>query len=125
VLAYSDVAAWEALHPQGRLGDTQEYRDAVELLGGDYRLSLYLSFPEIIDLVDTTGARDDETWLKIKPYLERLGVLVAGGQEGGRRRALGAGGHRPLRDRCRAGPRSAGRWPTLRGGPGARGPRMD
>jgi hypothetical protein len=53
------------------------------MLGGDYRLSLYLSFPEIIDLVDTTGARDDETWLKIKPYLERLGVLVAGGKKEG------------------------------------------
>jgi Protein of unknown function (DUF3352) len=83
VLAYTDVAAWQAVHPQGRLGDTQEYRDAVEMLGGGYRLSLYVSFPEIIDLVDTTGARDDETWLKIKPYLERLGVLVAGGKKEG------------------------------------------
>ena len=83
VLAYSDVAAWQVLHPQGRLGDTQEYRDAVEMLGGDYRLSLYVSFPEIIDLVDTTGARDDETWLKIKPYLEPLGVIVAGGKREG------------------------------------------
>jgi hypothetical protein len=83
VLAYGDLAASEVLHPPGRLGDTQEYRDAVELLGSDYRLSLYLSFPEIVDLVDTTGARDDETWLKIKPYLERLGVLVAGGKKEG------------------------------------------
>jgi Protein of unknown function (DUF3352) len=83
VLAYGDAAARDALHPTDRLGDTQEYKDAVEALGGDYQLAFYVAVPPIVQLVDSTGAHDDETWQKIKPYLEPLGAIVAGGKKEG------------------------------------------
>jgi hypothetical protein len=83
VLAYGDAAARDALHPAGRLGDTQGYKDAQEALGGGYDLAFYLAVPPIVQLVDSTGAHDDETWQKIKPYLEPLGALAAGGKKEG------------------------------------------
>jgi hypothetical protein len=83
VLAYGDAAARDALHPAGRLGDTQGYKDAQQALGGGYDLAFYLAVPPIVQLVDSTGAHDDETWQKIKPYLEPIGALAAGGKKDG------------------------------------------
>jgi hypothetical protein len=83
VLAYGDAAARDALDPGEKLGDTQQYADAREALGGDYDLSFYLGFEPIVQLVDSTGAGDDEGWLKVKPYLEPLGALVVGAQRDG------------------------------------------
>ena len=83
VLAYGDAAARDALDPGDKLGDTQHYADAREALGGDYDLSFYLGIEPIVQLVDSTGAGDDEGWLKVKPYLEPLGALVAGAQRDG------------------------------------------
>ncbi len=83
VLAYGDAAARDALDPGEKLGDTQQYADAREALGGDYDLSFYLGFEPIVQLVDSTGAGDDEGWLKVKPYLEPLGALVVGAQQDG------------------------------------------
>ena len=83
VLAYGDAAARDALDPAQRLGDTQGYKDAQAALGGGYDLAFYLAVPPILDLVDSTGAHDDETWQKIKPYLEPLGALAAGGKKDG------------------------------------------
>jgi hypothetical protein len=83
VLAYGDAAARDALDPGDRLGDSQPYKDAQDALGGGYDLAFFLSFPQIVQLVDSTGAGDDETWLKIKPYLEPLGALAAGGKKEG------------------------------------------
>ena len=83
VLAYGDAAAADALAPAEKLGDTQEYKDAQEALGGDYDLCFYLAFEPIVALVDSTGAGDDEGWLKVKPYLEPLGALVVGAQKDG------------------------------------------
>jgi hypothetical protein len=82
VLAYGDSAAADALDPGERLGDTQQYADAQAALGGDYELSFYLSFPQIVSLVDSI-AGTDEGWLKVKPYLEPLGALVVGAREEG------------------------------------------
>jgi hypothetical protein len=83
VLAYSDSAAEDALAPAEKLADSQSYKDAQDALGGDYDLSFYLAFEPIVSLVDSTGAGDDEAWLKIKPYLEPLGALVAGAEKDG------------------------------------------
>jgi hypothetical protein len=82
VLAYGDAAANDALDPAQSLGDTQQYKDAQDALGGDYDLSFYLSFPQIVSLVDSL-AGDDEGWLEVKPYLEPLGALVVGAREDG------------------------------------------
>ena len=62
---------------QGLLGHAQE------ALGGDYDLSFYLGFEPILELVDSTGAGDDEGWQKVKPYLEPLGALVVGAKKDG------------------------------------------
>jgi hypothetical protein len=83
VLAYGDSAAHDALDPPDKLGDTQQYKDAQEALGGDYDLSFYLGFEPILALVDSTGAGDDEGWQKVKPYLEPLGALVVGAEKDG------------------------------------------
>jgi len=83
VLAYGDAAAHDALDPGRRLADSQAYKDAQDALGGGYDLAFFLSFPQIVQLVDSTGAGDDETWLKIKPYLEPLGAVAAGGKKEG------------------------------------------
>jgi hypothetical protein len=83
VLAYGDAAAHDAFDPGEKLGDTQQYKDAQEALGGDYDLSFYLGFEPILALVDSTGAGDDEGWLKVKPYLEPLGALVVGAEKDG------------------------------------------
>ena len=83
VLAYGDAAARDALDPGDKLGDTQQDADAREALGGDYDLSFYLGFDPIVRLVDSTGAGDDEGWLKVKPYLEPLGALVVGAPRDG------------------------------------------
>jgi hypothetical protein len=82
VLAYGDAAAHDALDPGARLGDTQQYKDAQAALGGDYDLAFYLAFPQIVSLVDSI-AGDDDGWLKVKPYLEPLGALVAGAKKDG------------------------------------------
>ncbi|MEA2418753.1 MAG: hypothetical protein QOE60_959 [Thermoleophilaceae bacterium] len=83
VLAYGDSAAADAFDPGEKLGDTQAYKDAQAALGEDYDLSFYLGFEPIVALVDSTGAGDDEGWLKIKPYLEPLGALVVGARKDG------------------------------------------
>ena len=83
VLAYGDRAAEAAFDPGEKLGDTQGYKDAQGALGGEYDLSLYVSFEQIVELVDSTGAGDDEGWQKIKPYLEPLGALAVGAEKDG------------------------------------------
>jgi hypothetical protein len=83
VLAYGDRAAADAFDPGETLGETQGYKDAQVALGGDYDLSLYVSFEQIIQLVDSTGAGDDEGWQKIKRYLEPLGALAVGAEKDG------------------------------------------
>ena len=81
--AYGDAAASDALDPSDRLGDTAEFKQAEEALGGDYDVGLYVAVPPILELVDSTDAGDDAGWLKVKPYLEPLGALVAGARKDG------------------------------------------
>jgi Protein of unknown function (DUF3352) len=82
VLAYGDAAAQDAFDPAEKLADTQGYKDAQDALGGDYDLSFYLAFPQIVSLVDSL-AGTDEGWQKVKPYLEPLGALVVGAEKDG------------------------------------------
>ena len=82
VLAYGASAARDALDPARRLRDTKGYQDAQQALGGDYDLALYLSFPQVVSLIDSI-AGDNDTWAGIKPYLEPLGALAAGAKKDG------------------------------------------
>jgi uncharacterized protein DUF3352 len=83
VLAYGASAAHDALAPGARLGDTQGFKDAQSALGSDYKPALYLSLPQVVSLIDSTGAHDSEIWQKIKPYLEPLGAIAAGAKQDG------------------------------------------
>jgi hypothetical protein len=77
VFAYGDAAASDAVGTGDTLGDSPEYRAAMESLG-DYDVSFYLLMQPIFDLVESTGAASDADWQDAKPYLEPLSALVGG-----------------------------------------------
>ena len=83
VLAYGDDAARDALSPGQKLGDTAEFAQAEDALGGDYSVSFYLAVAPILALADSAGAASDAKWAEVKPYLEPLGALVGGAREEG------------------------------------------
>ena len=83
VLAYGDSAAEDALAPAQKLGDSAEFSQAEEALGGDYDLSFYMAVGPVLSLADAAGAGGDATWQQVKPYLEPLGALVGGAREDG------------------------------------------
>ena len=83
VLAYGDAAATTRSTRARSSATPSSTRTRAQALGGDYDLSFYLGFEPILQLVDSTGAGDDEGWLKVKPYLEPLGALVVGAQRDG------------------------------------------
>ena len=85
VVAYGDSAAEAAVAPSQTLGDSAEFSQAEEALGGDYNLSFYMAVGPVLSLVDAAGASGDATWQQVKPYLEPLGALVGGAQEDGDR----------------------------------------
>ena len=85
VLAYGDSAAEEAIAPAQKLGDSAEFSQAEEALGGDYNLSFYMAVGPVLALADAAGAGGDATWQQVKPYLEPLGALVGGAREDGDR----------------------------------------
>ena len=83
MLAYGDDAARDALSPGQKLGDTAEFAQAEDALGGDYSVSFYLAVAPILALADSAGAASDAKWEEVKPYLEPLGALVGGAREEG------------------------------------------
>ena len=77
VIAYGDPAAKEAVNPANRLGDSQDFKSVKDSLG-DYSVSFFVLVKPILDLVDSTSAKDDADWQDAKRYLEPLNALVAG-----------------------------------------------
>ena len=77
VFAYGDAAAKDAVSPANRLGDSQEFTSVKDSLG-DYNVSFFMLVKPILDLVDSTSARDDADWQDARPYLEPLNALVGG-----------------------------------------------
>ncbi|HYI19778.1 MAG TPA: DUF3352 domain-containing protein, partial [Solirubrobacteraceae bacterium] len=69
VLAYTAAAAADALAGEGKLGDSEAYGEAEELLGDDMAPSFVLSLPAVIELVDAFGQADAE-FEEARPYLE-------------------------------------------------------
>jgi Protein of unknown function (DUF3352) len=76
--AYGEAAAAAALRPEVKLGDSDTFGGAQEVLG-DMDATFLLSVPDAIRLADSTGATDAE-FDKVRPYLEALGVVAGGGE---------------------------------------------
>ena len=78
VIAYGDAAAQDAVDPSDTLGDSPEFAETRDSLGGDYDVSFYVLVEPILALVESTGAVSDADWQRARPYLEPLSALVTG-----------------------------------------------
>jgi hypothetical protein len=76
VLTYGEPAAEAALGADDRLGDTDTYDEAEELVGMEP--SLLVSMPAVLELADAAGASADPDYTEMKPYLEVFSVFAAG-----------------------------------------------
>jgi hypothetical protein len=82
VATYGEQAASAALAPDSKLGDSDGFAAAQDILGDDMDPTLLLSIGDVIKLADAMGATDAE-FDKARPYLESLGVVTAGGSSDG------------------------------------------
>jgi hypothetical protein len=83
VIGLGDAAVTAALHPATRLAGAPSYAAAQAALGGGIRPSLMLDFPSLLNLVGGIGAGSSSSFAAVKPYLQSLGTLAAGGQTAG------------------------------------------
>ena len=78
VIAVGQAAATDALAPASKLGDSELYGQAKDLLD-DVDPTLLLSMPDLVKAVDASGDTDAD-WQKAKPYLEAFTVVASGGE---------------------------------------------
>ena len=83
VAAFGEQAAKDALSPSAKLGDSESFGDAKDVLG-DFSPSFVLAMDPIVKLVDATGDTDAD-WEQAKPYLAAIGVITSGGKADGDR----------------------------------------
>jgi Protein of unknown function (DUF3352) len=83
VAAYGDQAANDAVDPAETLAESPGFTEAEEALGGDYAVSFYMAFGQILELAEAEGAAAEEGYQEAKPYLEPLGAFVGGASEDG------------------------------------------
>jgi len=79
VAAYGEAAATAAIQPDTELAGSDLYSGAEEVLGDGLQPAFVLSVGDAIALADAVGATDPE-FDEARPYLERLGTVVSGGQ---------------------------------------------
>ncbi len=84
VAAYGEQAASAALSSDTKLGDSDGFGAAEEILGDGMEPSFLLSIADVIRFADASGATDAE-FDKARPYLETLGVVTSGGKADGDR----------------------------------------
>jgi hypothetical protein len=84
VAAYGREAAAEALEAGEKLSDSPAFSEAQSVLGDDLQPTFLLSMAPIVALADATSG-DDPEWAEVKPYLEALSVVAAGGKPDGER----------------------------------------
>ena len=77
VAAYGEQAAGVALAPDAKLGDSDGFDAAEEILGDGIEPAFLLSIADVIKLADGLGETDAE-FDEARPYLEALGVVTSG-----------------------------------------------
>jgi hypothetical protein len=77
VIGVGEAATADALAPAAKLGESELYGQAKQLLG-DVEPTLLLSMPDLVKAVDASGDTDAD-WQKAKPYLEAFTVIASGG----------------------------------------------
>jgi hypothetical protein len=78
VFAFGGATAEDVLSPSETLGDSDSFSSAGDALGDGLEPGLFIDFPEIVALVDSTG-QSDPSLEQAKPTLNALSYLVAGG----------------------------------------------
>ena len=79
VAAYGERGGGRRAAPDAKLGDTDGFGAAEEILGDGMEPSFLLSIADVVKLADATGETDAE-FDKARPYLETLGVVTSGGK---------------------------------------------
>ena len=77
VIAYGANSAERTLTPAQKLADSPSFsaaQDQVSSLGTD----LFLDFPSVFSLAESTGSKSDPQYVQAKPYLDALSYLVTG-----------------------------------------------
>jgi hypothetical protein len=82
VLAYGRDALQSALAGGDKLGDSQPYKTAAGLLGGDAKPSLFLDTPQVVRLIGSVAGSDTD-FQKAKPTLDAFGPAAAGASTDG------------------------------------------
>lgn len=85
VVAVAGVTVDEVLSPSEALADSDTFQSASGALGEGLEASLYLAFPPIVGLLESSGQTGDPSYQQAKPVLDALNYLVAGsGTDGDR-----------------------------------------
>ena len=78
VIGVGEAATADALAPASKLGDSELYWQAKDLLD-DVDPTLLLSMPDLVKAVDASGDTDAD-WQKAKPYIDAFSVIASGGK---------------------------------------------
>jgi uncharacterized protein DUF3352 len=77
VIGYGANSAEETLTPAQKLTDSAAFtsaKDQVSSIGTDF----FLSFPQVFQLAESSGAKNNPGYLQAKPYIDALSYLVTG-----------------------------------------------
>jgi hypothetical protein len=86
VLAVAGTSVGDVLSPAGTLSDSENFQAASEALGEGLEAALYIDFPAIVSLIESSGlATGDPSYEEAKPILDAIAYLVAGGGSDGDR----------------------------------------
>ncbi|HEU4980554.1 MAG TPA: DUF3352 domain-containing protein, partial [Solirubrobacterales bacterium] len=77
VIAYGAGSAQEALQPGETLGGSQSFSNAQGQIA-DLGADLFLSFPAVFQLAESSGAKADPDYAQAKPYINALDYLISG-----------------------------------------------
>jgi hypothetical protein len=82
VVGLGDASTTAALHPSTTMSSSGPYRTAVSGLDG-IQPSFLLDFPTLLNFIEGLGQGSSPSFQQIKPYLQSLTTLAAGGQRQG------------------------------------------
>lgn len=82
VLAVNRAALDAAIAPGDRLADDDAFEAAAEELGDGFKPTFFLDTPKVSGLIGL-AASGEPGFAKVRPYLDRLGAIAAGGKRDG------------------------------------------